>query len=256
MRAELRSGAAAAADNPVIEKGARLGFAASGVLHLLIAWLAVRLAWFGVQGEVDQGGALTMIAGSAAGSAILWLCVVGFVLLALWQVTDAIVRRDTGDRLKAAGKALVYLALAATAFSVVQTGSDSGGASGMTATLMAKPYGQVLVGAIGLGVIGVGAYHVLKGVKRSFLQDLREHPGAWTARAGQLGYVAKGVALGLVGGLFVAGAMSRTAQDAGLDAALKSLLELPMGAVLLTLVGLGLAAYGLYSFARARFARV
>lgn len=256
MRTELRSGAAAAGDNPVIEKGARLGFAASGVLHLLLAWVAVRLVWFGAAQEADQGGALATIAGSPVGSVILWLCVVGFVLLAVWQVSDAVVRRDTTDRLKAAGKAVVYLALGWTAFSVVQTGSDSDQASSMTATLMGQPYGPLLVGLIGVGILGVAVYHVVKGVKRTFLRDLREHPGTWTVRAGQLGYVAKGVALGLVGGLFVAGAMSRTAQDAGLDEALRSLLGLPMGSVLLTLVALGLAAYGVYSFARARFARV
>ena len=42
----------------------------------------------------------------------------------------------------------------------------------------------------------------------------------------------------------------------GLDGALRSLLELPFGAVLLTLMAIGFAAYGVYSFARAKYGRV
>ena len=42
----------------------------------------------------------------------------------------------------------------------------------------------------------------------------------------------------------------------GLDGALRSLRDLPAGPVILLAIALGLAAYGVYSFARARYARV
>lgn len=71
------------------------------------------------------------------------------------------------------------------------------------------------------------------------------------------GYVAKGVALGVVGVLFMVAAATNDPEEAGgLDAALRSLLELPAGTALLTAVGLGITAYGVYSLARARYARV
>ncbi|HLJ34542.1 MAG TPA: DUF1206 domain-containing protein, partial [Ktedonobacteraceae bacterium] len=42
----------------------------------------------------------------------------------------------------------------------------------------------------------------------------------------------------------------------GLDGALKELLLQPFGPILLVIVALGLIAYGLYSFAEARYRRI
>lgn len=255
--ASVRSAASQAGDHPVVEKGARLGFAASGLLHLLIAWVALQVAWTSSGGEASQEGALRTLAGSSVGSVLLWLTVVGFAFLALWQLTEAVVRGSTGDRLKAGGKAVVYAVLAWTALNVVQGSGGGGGEESMTASLMQSPAGRALVGAVGLGVVGVGVYHVVKGWSARFLRDLREHPGTWTVRLGRVGYVAKGGALVLVGALLVAAAATaRPDQAQGLDGALRTLLEVPAGKVVLTAVALGIAAYGLYSFARARFGRV
>ncbi len=241
----------------MLEWGARLGYAASGLLHLLIAWVVLQLAWGGGGEQADQQGALQTLTGSTLGTALLWVTVVGFALLALWQVTEAVVRSDTGDRVKAIGKAVVNAVLAWTAFSVVQGSGGGGQGGGVTATLMSSTGGRVLIGLVGLGVVGVGAYHVMKGWTRKFLSDLRDNPGTGAVRAGQIGYVAKGVALAVVGGLLVAAAVTSSPDQAqGLDAALRTVAALPFGAVLLTLAALGFAAYGVYSFARARHARV
>ena len=57
--------------------------------------------------------------------------------------------------------------------------------------------------------------------------------------------------------LFVlAGVRGAPDQATGLDGALRTLLGAPFGKVLLTLVALGFAAFAVYSFARARHARV
>lgn len=255
----VRSAASSAGDNPVLESGARLGYAASGVLHLTIAWVAVQLAWFHTSGGADQSGALHTLASTGLGAFPLWIAVVGFALLGLWQLTEAVARRDAGTRAKAAAKGVVYLALAWSAVAVV-SGSGSSGSKqtvDVTATLMGKPFGRVLVGAVGLAVIGVGGYHLVKGATAKFLNDLRENPGTWLVRAGRFGYVAKGIALAVVGALFVVAAATRNpAKSQGLDGALRTLLHAPFGPVLLTIVALGIAAYGIYSFARARYARV
>lgn len=259
MDNDARSAAAAAGDSPVLEAGARLGYAASGVLHLVIAWIAVQLAWFGGGAEADQSGALNALARTGLGSAPLWVAIVGFTLLALWQVTEVIGRRDVGARLKSAAKAVLYLALAWSTLAVVRgSGSSSSQQSvDFTASLMDRPFGRTLVGLVGAAVIVVGGYHVVKGARATFLEDLRGHPGTWAVRAGRFGYAAKGVALVVVGALFVSAAVARRPEQAqGLDGALRTLLEAPFGAPLLTIVGLGLAAFGGYSFVRARYARV
>lgn len=258
---DVKRAARGAGDHPALETAARAGYAVSGLMHLLIAWIALQLV-LGNAGpaRADQSGALGTLASNGLGRVLLWVAVVGFAGLALWQVADALAgSRETGDRVKAASKAVVYAVLAGTAltFARGRSSSSSQQTSDFTATLLAKPLGAALVGAVALVVIGVGVYHVAKGWRKKFLRDLREHPGPGIVRAGQIGYAAKGVALVVVGALFGLAAVRRDPDKAtGLDGALHTLLGAPFGKVLLTLVALGLAAYGVYSFARAKDAAV
>lgn len=257
MDRPVRSSAAKAQDSVPLRNGARLGYAASGVLHLLLAWVAFRLV-VGHATTADQTGALATLAATGPGKALLWVVLAGFLLLGAWHVTEAVVRTGR-DRVKPAAKAVVYGALAWTTFRVLRGTAASGNqqSTHTASTLMSHPGGRLLVAAIGLGIAAVGVYHVLKGWRSRFLADLREHPGAWAVYAGRFGYVAKGVALLVVGGLFVSAAVTADPNKAqGLDGALRTILALPLGRVLVGVVALGLAAYGVYSFARARYARV
>lgn len=121
------------------------------------------------------------------------------------------------------------------------------------------PGGRFLVGIAALVLIGVGAYHVRKAVKSSFLKEIdtaKASPGErrLIERLGQVGYPAKGVALAVVGGLIGWAAITFDPEKAsGLDGAMRTLLEAPFGRVLLTLVALGFAAFGVFSFCRARY---
>lgn len=256
MTGDVQHAAARAGDHPLLEKGARLGYAASGVLHLLLAWVTVQLAWTSGSEQADQQGALQQLAGNGFGQALLWVLLVGFVLLALWQATEAIAWGEAADRAKAAAKAVVYAVLAVTTVSVLTSGSG-GSSGGATSGLLSSGIGRVLVGLVGLGVVAVGGYHVVKGWKEKFLEDLESSPAPWVRTAGKIGYLGKGAALAVVGVLLVVAAVQADPEKAsGLDAALHALAGLPFGAVLLTLVALGFAAYGVYGFGRARHAKV
>ncbi|MFC7485237.1 DUF1206 domain-containing protein [Knoellia sp. CPCC 206453] len=250
-------------NNDIVEKGARLGYAMSGVIHLLIGWIALNVAWGfgGGSGSADKSGALATVAGGTTGPFLLWLAVVGFFLLAVWEVTEVVVGRhgELRHRAKAAGKGVMYAFFAWSAFKVTQGtgGSDEKQADSLTGSLMSNPGGRVLVGLVGLAILAVAGYHAWKGWTKAFLDDLERHPGDWVVRFGRVGYVAKGVALAVAGSLFIgAAASSRASEAGGLDAALKELRDQPFGPYLLTLVALGIAAYGLYSFARARHAKL
>jgi hypothetical protein len=257
---DVRSAAVAANDHPALETAARLGYATSGAVHLVIGWLAIQVAVENSPQSADQSGALTQLASNPLGRVVLWLAVVGFLGLTVWQVSEVVIRRETSDRLKAAAKAVVYAVLAVSAFSYAKgsAGSSSSQQSvDVTASLMDKPAGRWLVGAVGLAVVGVGGYHVYKGWTKRFLQDLSSHPGPLAVHAGRFGYIAKGAALGVVGVLFLLAALHTQADEAtGLDGALHRLKEAPFGVVLLVVVALGFVAYAVYSFARARHARV
>jgi hypothetical protein len=257
---DVRTASRSAGDHPALETTARIGYAVNGVLHVLIGAIALGLALGSRGSSADQSGALGSMADNAFGLITLWVAVVAWLGLAIWQVTEAISGGlRTSDRLKAAAKAVVYLVLSWTAFRFASgrgTSSKQQSAD-FTATLMKQPAGQWLVGAVGLAIIGVGAYHVVKGWKRKFLEDLETHPSTWIVKAGRSGYIAKGVALAIVGGLFlVAAVRHKPSESRGLDGALRSLLGAPGGQVLLTLVALGLIAFGVYSFGRAKHARV
>lgn len=251
-------------DHDIIEKGARLGMVMSGLIHLLIAWIALKVAWGfgGGSDSADKSGALETVAGGSTGPFLLWMTVVGFVLLAVWQASEAVVGRhgaEASDRAKAAGKAALYAFFASSAYAVTKgaTTSDEQKTDEATAELMSSPGGRVLVALLALAILGAAGYHAWKGWTKGFLEELRSHPAPWAVTAGRAGYVAKGVALAVVGLLFASAALSARAADAGgIDAALKEVRDQPFGPYLLTLVALGIAAYGVYSFVKARLARL
>ncbi|WP_062519664.1 DUF1206 domain-containing protein [Demequina silvatica] len=258
------SSARSGTSGDVWEKAARAGYAVSGVLHLVLGFLIVRIG-LGSNAEADQTHALASVGDNPAGTVVLWLAAVAFLALGLWQLADAFrAGADGKDRAKSAGKAVMYVALAFTAASVAMGSGGKNGdqqAQGFAATLMEAPAGRALVGAVGVGIIGAAIYHVVKGARKKFLEDLKALPGRELGTGvlwlGRVGYIAKGVALGVVGILFVSAALTANAQKAkGIDGAVEWLLGAPGGPVVVVLVGLGFAAYGLYSFARARYARM
>lgn len=275
MSAQRSAGnAARAADGDGLENLARVGLVAYGLIHLVLAWLALQLAW-GIAGaeEADQTGALATLAESPVGKPLLWIVAVGLVALAVWQALEVLRWRSgwsaSGDErttavkrsVKAVVKAVLYAALAVLAFRVA-TGSSGGSGSQQQQTVAGVfgwPGGRWLVGAAGLVVIGVGLYHVYKGVTKKFLKeiDLSEAPSSavrLVTRLGQVGYPGKGVALGVVGGLLAWAAITfDPAKAGGLDGALHTILSAPFGQILLTLVAIGIAAFGAYLFVRARY---
>ncbi|HEY3339325.1 MAG TPA: DUF1206 domain-containing protein [Propionicimonas sp.] len=258
LKGRLSRAASDVTDNQVVDTGARIGYAVNGVLHLLIAWLGLQVA-FGRKGaNADPSGAMALVAASPMGLFLLVAIVVAFVLLAVWQVGECVRGPETGDRVKAAAKAVAYLVLASGAVSILLGSGKSGQsqAKDATATLMDLPLGPVLVVVAGLAVAGIGGFHIYKGWTERFRNDLASTPSHAIVIAGKVGYIAKGVALIAVGlGLLVAGLTHQASRSQGLDGALHQMVSLPWGQVLVALVAAGFACFGVYSFSRARRAR-
>ncbi|GAB2672655.1 DUF1206 domain-containing protein [Thalassiella azotivora] len=260
-------------ESHALEVVARVGYAVSGGLHLIIGVIAVQVALGTSGSSPDQSGALQQVASAPFGQAALWVAAAALAALGLYQLTEAAVggRRvaadeRTAERVKAAAKGVTYLVLAGLTVTYATGSGGSGGSGGsrtsdVTAQVMQSTAGRVLVGLVGVGIVAVGAYHVYKGVTKKFLEDLRTTgPGAvgdavtWL---GVAGYCAKGVALAVTGFLFVLAAWQADPSEArGLDGALRTLAAQPFGTALLVAVGVGFVAYGVYSFARARYARM
>ena len=156
------------------------GLVSYGLIHLVLAWIAIQVA-AGRKGDASQTGALTQLAKQPLGTALLWIMAIGLFTLTIWQVLEATIGREQSGRdgrlrrrLSSAGRAIVYLALGILTVAVAKgSGSQSGkGEETISAKLMAVPFGQVLVGAIGLAVIAVGVSQIVKGVKQNFTEDL------------------------------------------------------------------------------------
>ena len=263
VRSAMRSSGA----DGVLRGLARAGFAASGLIHLLLGYLAIRVALHH-SARSDQSGAIAAIGKLPGGEVLLWGMTVGLFALGLWLLLAAVL--DVGSAsekrwvrtLVSVAKAVAYFALAITSLTFARGSSSNASSSTRHASsdVLALPGGQVLLGLVGLIAVGIGIYLIAKGARRGFRKDLAI-PGGTAGRAvtvlGIIGYVAKGVAVAVVGVLFAVAAVTLDPNKAsGLDGALKSLTALPFGAALLGAVGVGLMAFGVYTFARARYARL
>jgi hypothetical protein len=266
-------GARQAGESDGLEHLARVGLIAFGVVHLLVAWLALQLAWGGGGESADQSGAMRTLAESPLGTPLLWVIAVGLIALAVWQAAE-ILRWRSGwsasgkartKALRKSGNALVkaavYITLAVLAigFATGSGKSSSQQQQETTAGVFGWPGGQFLVGAAGLVLIGVGGWHIRKGINKHFLKQIDTSDASPSAvrlvtRLGQVGFPGKGIALALVGGLLVYAAITFDPSKAqGLDGALHTILEAPFGQILLTLVAIGIAAFGAFCLVRARY---
>jgi hypothetical protein len=250
-----------------LDHAIRAGLVAYGVVHLLIAWLAIQLALGDKEDSASNSGAMHYLAQQPLGEVLVWMVAIGMFLLVVWRLLEfAFGYRDESDdtkrwrkRATSLGKAVIYGAIG---WSAVQTATGSGGGKGgtdsTTAKLMQLPGGQLIVGAVGLAIIGYAGSLVYRGWTEKFREHLDAQgqsgtDGSAYVKLGKAGYIAKGISIALVGGLFGYAAITHDPKKSGgLDQALQTVLEQPFGQVLLIAIGLGIAAYGIFCFARAK----
>ena len=260
-------------DHPVLTHVARIGLIAYGAMHLLIGWLAARLAWGARAADVDQTGALQTVADGPGGGVILWTIGLGMLALALWQAGEVLLwwhglldrahrRRTLLVCARCLAKALVYAVLGTTAllFALGLEYEADERLRELTDDVLGVPGGALLVGAVAVGVVAVGGYTLLRGLTGGFMKDvaLPAAPDRWEPLIegiGRVGYIAKGIAFALVGVLLWRAATSADVSSAtGLEGAMTAIAGVASaGPWLLTGVAVGFAAFGVYALARARY---
>jgi len=262
-----------AADSSALRWLARAGLAARGVLYVLVGWIAVQVAFGNSSQQADRTGALQQISSTPVGGVLLWLLVVGFFGMTLWRLSEAVFgapgtddQHKTSKRLAAAGRAVVY---AAIAVNVLKFATGTGGSQSsdkqsvdFTATLLKYPGGQVLLVVIGLALIGGGVYLAYSAWKEKFRKDLEfGQAGARVSRVvvwfGKFGGMARG-AVFVTAGIFlvVAAVQAKPQQAKGIDSALRTLASTPLGPWLLVLVAIGLIMFGVFSICQAKWQRL
>lgn len=238
-----------------------VGQSANGIVHMLVGGIALGVA-FGGGGSADQSGAMRTLRETPLGGLALWIVGVALVGLALHAFVIAIAssRGDRRNALRAAGRGIGHAVVGATALVFAVGGSIDGeqATESFSTTVLEHPLGPWALGLTGLVIAGVGIAFVIRGVRRSFFEDVAP-PRRFrrlVEALGAPGFVAKGVAVTIVGGLFVvAGAMQQPGETGGLDGALQSLTTVPGGIVALVAIAVGLMVYGVYCVARGVWAR-
>lgn len=253
---------------------ARFGFAAKGIVYITIGVLAAYAAFTTGGKTTDSRGALEEILFKPYGKYLLGAIAVGLAGYALWRFVQAI--EDTENKGSGAkgiavriGYAIIGIIYAGSAFSAVQLILGSGGESKgdstskeWTATLLAQPFGQWLVGAVGMGFIAAAVSHFYKAYTAKFREKLMTSQmsgktQSFALRSGQFGLAARGLVFGLIGAFLIQAALHSNAGEArGLSGALTALGQQTYGQLLLGVVALGLVAYGFYMLVLARYRRI
>lgn len=233
----------------------RIGFAARGLLYMVIAWLVFRTGR-----SEDLEGALQYLA-EGGGKLLMMVVTAGFLAYGFWRLCDAIFNveghspdgKGKRQRLGAAGSGVVYLLLAWQAIRLIRGARTDRGDSTQesAATALTLPGGEVALVLAGLVLAAVGVFQLIKAAKASFLDHLEPRVAGepWAKWSGRFGYASRGLIF-LISALFLAkaGLVSRAGQAGGMESAL-AWLDNPWD----TLAAIGLLAFGLYSLVEARF---
>jgi hypothetical protein len=255
---------------PWAERFVRLGYAAKGLIYLLIGVLALRLA-LGFGGRLtDASGVLRTLVQQRFGLVLMAAIGTGLLAYAAWEITRAFVGtrrrpRESGwaSRVLTLLKAVVYGGIGVQALRlVVGSRAPSGGADDLARDAMQLPLGGVLLAAAGAGVVAYGARQVWNAWQARIGEDLdnqqlRREGAAWVLHVSRAGVGARGVVLAVIGAALVRAAIeNRPGEAAGTSEALSTVLTQPYGQTLLAAVAAGLVCYGVYQLVHARYARV
>jgi hypothetical protein len=245
---------------------AEIGLVAKGSVYILLGLLAF-MAAFELNGRSDQtatqSGALAFVKGLPAGEVLLFAVVAGLLCYSCWRAIQAFRKNEKWKkRLRYGFSGLSYLALAGTAVKIAVGRRSSGDQNQHVATeLMSTPFGPVLVGACALLLASIGGYQVYYGLSEKYRKHVQElslqsNSSSLLLLSGKIGYISRGVVWLVIAFLFLRASVFASGSEAGNTGKAFQFIETsPMGSPLLGLLGLGLFAYGVFNFVRARYER-
>ena len=253
-----------------IEKLARFGLSAKGAVYLILGVLTA-MAAFNVGGQkAGQGDVLKFIYGQPFGKVLLSILAIGLIGYVIWRFVQAFRdpenegndKKNIAKRAGYAGSGIIYAFLAYEAIKLIFQNGSSGSGGGnkqIVSTLLEQPFGQILVGIVAVGLFIKAGTQIYKAVSGKFAKkikstDLEPRIQNMVMKAGKVGFIARGVVAGIIGFLFLKAAIQANPNQAGgTESAFSFIQGNAYGSILLGIVAIGLACYGVFMIIKARY---
>ncbi len=233
----------------------RLGFAARGILYMLIAALVL-----GTGRTEDLTGALKYV-GHGSGRFLLAGMAAGMATYAFWRFADALFGiENAGSDSKAYRKraaagfiGAIYLFLAYKAARILSGDPVEGGSGEEARTVLQLPGGEWVLGLAALVMLIAGLNQLRKAATCRFLDRLREPARRPLVKwLGRIGYSARGIIFIAVAWLFLRSALNHDATQAGGMEQALDFLRRPVEYA----VAAGLMLFGVFSLIEARYRHI
>ncbi|MXO73831.1 DUF1206 domain-containing protein [Altererythrobacter aerius] len=239
----------------------RIGYAARGVVYILLGYLALSTA--GKAGD-GQAAVFDMIQDAPMGEVILYLVALGLLAYAVFKAIDAASNIEShsddasgkGKRVGAAASAIAHLVLAYTAYQFAagekqQSAGEGGSGQEVAGSLLTWDMGPVLLGLVGLGFLVAAAVQAKNAYTGNFMKHVSGSAPRYVEPIGRAGHASRAVVFALIGWSLIKGAwFSRSGEIKGLGEALVALSD---NGVIYPLVALGLILFGVFSLIIARY---
>ncbi len=256
-----------------LERLARFGYISKGIVYAVVGFLALQAAVGSGGKTTDSQGALQEIVKQPFGQILLALIAIGLIGYVIWRFVEAIKdpenngtdAKGIAKRISYAINGIIYAGLAFTAVKLaLGTGgnSNSNSTQDWTARILSQPFGQWLIGTVGVLIIALGFYQFYQAFSKKLrkklnITELSNPERKWVMTICRFGVAARGVVFCIIGWFLIQAATQYDpTQAGGLDQALQTLARQPYGPWLLGIVALGLIAYGVYMVVQARYSQL
>lgn len=253
-----------------IEKLARLGMGAKGATYLILGVLTAMAAFNEGGQKAGQSDALKFLYEQPFGKIMLVLLTIGLIGYVIWRFVQAF--RDPENegsdkngvilRIGYALSGVLYGVLAYEAIRMLMQSGASGGGGGqqrLVSTLLQQPFGQILVGIVAVAFFIKGVYQIYKAYSGKFRDKIKStgldsRIQNIVMKAGKVGHTARGIVIGIVAYSLLRAAIEANPSEAqGTKGAFDFIQSSSYGSILLGLVAIGLACYGVFMIVKARY---
>ncbi|WKN44362.1 DUF1206 domain-containing protein [Tunicatimonas pelagia] len=255
-----------------IRKIARVGMFAKGVVYVILGVLTAMYA-FGSGGQkAGKDSALKFVYEQPFGKVLLAVLAAGLICYVIWRFVQAFRdpedkgddKQGIGNRIGYAASGVLYGVFAYEAIRMLFTSGSSGSGGSQKETivsmLLGQPFGQILVGIVAVVFFGKAAYQIYRAVSGKYAKKVKDSELDYRVKdilrkAGYVGYVARGIVIAIIGYFFLRAAIESNPNAAGGTQQAFDFIQSSStwGTILLGIIAIGLACYGVFMFVKARY---